>query len=135
MALLLLRLAWLVRSAAWLDRTTLVVRGTVRTHRCELALAERFQIEYVAETTAVPMPFVTLIVPTGRRIPMLTIKRPEGGRKMRLSLIDPSTKDLLPAEKLAALADAITYGRQHGTDSAQAWQTANRLRGMAGHAV
>jgi hypothetical protein len=132
MCLLVGRLLWILRSAAWLDRTTLVVRGMVRTRRCDLAAAVRFRLESIAETQPLAMPFVTLVVPTGRRVPQLTVHEATGGRGLRFRLIDPATRRILDPSKLVALADAIVHGRAGGPDTMEAWQTAAIIREMTG---
>jgi hypothetical protein len=115
---LLTRLLALLRSAAWLEGSTLVVRGALRSRRCDLATAVRFS-RYTTKF-GVPM----LIAHDGRT-----------GRRIRLPLRDPgaarasSPGQLFAPPKLYALADAIVAGGRR-TDP-EAVQVANSLRALA----
>ena len=125
------RLLWVFRTAAWLERTTLAVRGTLTTRRCDLAAASELALGTVSETQPVPSAAGTIVVPTGRRIPRLSARDAGTGRWVRLRLLDPATRQRLPAPKLAALADAISARPQGVPDAAQARQVAGTLRAMA----
>ena len=48
-------LVWLLRGAAWLEDTTLVVRGTFTTRRCDLATAARLDLDTVIELPVPPV--------------------------------------------------------------------------------
>jgi hypothetical protein len=115
---LLTRLLALLRSAAWLEGSTLVVRGALRSRRYDLATAVGFS-RYTTRS-GVPM----LIAHDGRT-----------GRKIRLPLRDPGTArasapgQLFSPPKLYALADAIAAGGRR-TDPG-AVQAANSLRALA----
>jgi len=127
-AMLVGRLLWILRSAAWLERTTLVVRGPLTTRRCDLATAVRLSLDDVPETTTVPVAGGVLVTGTGRRIPRLTVHDAATGRRLRLPLHDPATHAPLAPPKLAALADAIQAGRR---PEPQAGRVASVLRAMA----
>jgi hypothetical protein len=116
--LCLTRLLSLLRGAAWLEGSTLVVRRALRSRRCDLATAVRFS-RYTTKS-GVPM----LIAHDGRT-----------GRRIRLPLRDPGTArafspgQLFAPPKLYALADAIVAGGRR-TDP-EAVQVANSLRALA----
>lgn len=99
----------ILRSAAWLERVTLVVRGPYATRRCCLATAGQVRL----------------------RVPQLSASDPGTGRTVRLSLVDPATRRLLAPPKLRALADAIAAPSPRGQGSASAWQVAGMLRELA----
>jgi hypothetical protein len=127
-AMLVGRLLWVVRSAAWLESTTLVVRGALRTGRCDLATAARVSLDDVPETTTVPVAGGVLVTGTGRRVPWLTAHDAANGRRLRLPLRDPATRAPLTPPKLDALADAIQAGRRQ---EPRAGQVARTLHAMA----
>jgi hypothetical protein len=114
----LTRLLWLLRSAAWLEGSTLVVRGALRSRRCDLASAVGFSR------------YTTMF-----GVPMLTARDGRTGRRIRLPLRDPGTARafspgrLYPPPKLYALADAIVAGGRRMDP--EAVQTANSLRALA----
>jgi hypothetical protein len=128
---LILRLLWLFRSAAWLERTILVVRGALTTRRCDLAAAMGFGFDIVGESTSMPVSRGVLVVSTGRRIPRLIAYDAGTGRRVRLKLVDPATRQWFTPPKLYALADAILAGRGPAPDGSAAWQAAAALRAMA----
>jgi hypothetical protein len=114
---LFLTARWL-RAAAWLDGTTLRVRGAFRSRVVDLAVAD-----------------VTLgtVTYTGddhrsRRVPMLVARDPASGRRVKLPL-SGARMDRLPPAELRALADAMTTGRP--SSQTEAWQAASQLRQMA----
>jgi len=92
-----------LRSAAWLDGTTLRVRGAFRTRSIDLATAT-----------------VTAGMSTHRnsdggrvtvsRVPMLVARDPQSGRTISLPLQGMGL-DQLPSQELRLLADAMTAGR------------------------
>ena len=119
----------LLRNAAWLEGTTLVVRGTFTTRRCDLATARQVILDSVTATTAVTIGTVTTVVPTGRRIPRLTAYQAGAGRPVRTLLSDRGGRRLLGPPQLAALAEAILAG---GRADPRSLQTAATLRSWAG---
>lgn len=125
----LLRLLWLLRNAAWLEGTTLVVRGPLSTRRCDLARTVQFAFDTIGESTSIPTSGGVIVASTGRRIPRLIARDAVTGRRVRLRLVDPATRQWLAPPKLHALAGAILTGR--GPDGSPAWQTAATLRAMA----
>ena len=89
-----------LRAAAWLEGTTLRVRGAFRSRTVDLT---------TAEVT------VGTVTHTGehnryRRVPILATRDPASGRRVRLSL-GGGSMDRLPPAELRALADAMTAGR------------------------
>lgn len=116
--LLLTRLLALLRSAAWLEGSTLVLRGGLRSRRYDLATAVRFG-RYTTKSG----------------VPVLTARDGPTGRRIRLPLRDPGTAgasspgQLFAPPKLYALADAIVAGGRR-TDP-EAVQAANSLRALA----
>jgi hypothetical protein len=126
MIVLLLRM---LRSAAWMEHTTVVVRGAFTTRRCDLATAVELAIDSVAEHVSNGHGGST---PTGRRVPRLCMRDPSTGRWLRLSLVNPATKNLLEPPKLGALADAILAGPQRPDPHARhAWKIAQGLYSLA----
>ena len=101
--------ATVLRSGAWLDGTTLITRGTLSTHRCDLAVSA-----------------VQISKDPGTDAPVLTI-RDQGGT-VRLPLRETGRKLFAPG-KLQALADAILAG---GRQDAAGWEAASRLQALAG---
>ncbi|XVU21350.1 hypothetical protein ACQPZJ_29265 [Actinoplanes sp. CA-054009] len=114
---LFLTVRWL-RAAAWLDGTTLRVRGALRSREVDLAVAE------------VTLGTVTFTEENhrSRRVPMLVARDPLSGRNVKLPLSGAGMDHLPPAE-LRALADAMTTGRP--SSPTDAWQAASHLRQMA----
>ncbi len=117
----------LLRRAAWLEATTLAVRGPFRTRRCDLATA-RLMIQSTPEYQGVGN---GMSVPTGRHIPLLCAQDPVGGPWVRLVLVDPATKSLYEPGKLHALGAAITRGLRPEQDELWAAQIAHGLQAMA----
>jgi hypothetical protein len=120
------RMLWLLRSAAWLEGTTLAVRGVLGTRRCDLATAADLFLEPRPAAAAVPGAAAT--TPAARRVPRLVAYGAESGQRVRVPLRDPATKSLLSAPKLYALAGAILAG---GSRDAHAREVAGHLRAMA----
>ncbi len=120
----------LFRSAAWLEGTTLVVRGAFTVRRCDLATAPHVTLDSVPETTTVYTGSTALSVATGRRIPRLTAYD-SARRPVRVHLIDMAGRGWLPPPKLHALADAILAGARPEPQARQAWWVASGLRAMA----
>lgn len=120
------RMLWTFRSAAWLEHTTLVVRGILGTRRCDLATAARLMLD--SGSAAVPVPGRMAIASAGRRIPRLTAYDAESGQRVRVPLRDHAARRLLAAPKLYALADAIMAG---GGREPHAREVADQLRAMA----
>jgi hypothetical protein len=129
-ALLASRMMWVLRSSAWLEGSTLVVRGALTTRRADLARTPRVILDSVAETTSVPVGGTAVAVATGRRIPRLTAFDP-AGKAVRLNLINPSGRQWLAPAKLHALAGAIVSAPRPEPQAAQAWYVASGLRAMA----
>lgn len=129
-ALLIGRMMWLLRTSAWLEGTTLVVRGAFGTRRADLARAARVELDSVPETTSVPVNGGAMVVATGRRIPRLTAYGHDG-KPVRLRLVSPSARQWLGPPKLLALAGAILAARRPEPFAAQAWRVAAGLRAMA----
>jgi hypothetical protein len=107
-----------LRAAAWLDGTTLRVRGALRSRVVDLAVAD-----------------ITLGTVTytdddhrSRRVPMLLARDAASGRRVKLPLSGAGVDRLPPAE-LRALADALTTGRPSAP--ADTWQAASQLRQTA----
>jgi len=125
---LVITLLTVLRAAAWLDQTTLVVRGAFTTRRCDLATGRGLHLDAVAETANTPAPGGMLVMSTGRQLPRLTASDAITGQRVRLVLRDPATRKLLAPQKLYALAEAILTGR--GQEPG-AWQVADGLRAMA----
>lgn len=120
-------LSGMLRNAAWLEHTTLVVRGAFGARRCDLAVA-RISVDAVAEYTSTGN---GITVPTGRRIPRLCALDPWTGKQIRLHLHNPATRNLLEPHKLGALANAIDAGRRPEPDASYARKIAAGLRAMA----
>lgn len=120
-----------LRAAAWLEHTTLVVRGAVRTRRCDLATA-RVTLDSVPETTTVSSGQSAISVPTGRRLPRLVAYDARTGRSVRLMLVERGNRGWLWPHKLRALADAVLAAPRPQPEAAWAWRAAATLRAMAG---
>ncbi|WP_280268747.1 hypothetical protein [Nocardia wallacei] len=118
-------LLYVSRRAAWLEGTTLAVRGAYTTRRAELATA-RVWVDSVAENTAVPTGSGTAVVPTGRRIPRLVAQDARTGVTVKLPLRQ-SNGTLLPAPELHALAASITSGPRPSPDADHAHWIAQGL--------
>ncbi|WIN00555.1 hypothetical protein ACTOB_004269 [Actinoplanes oblitus] len=114
---LFLTLRWL-RAAAWLDGTTLRVRGALRSRVVDLAVAD------------VTLGTVTYTHDDHRssRVPILVARDPASGSSVKLPL-SGGGMDRLPPRELRALADAVTTGRP--SSQVDAWQAASYLRQMA----
>lgn len=120
----------LFRAAAWLEGTTVVVRGAFTVRRCDLATAPHVTLDSVSETTTVSTGNTSLPVPTGRHIPRLTAYD-SARRPVRVYLVDTTARRWLPPPKLHALADAILAGARPEPQARQAWWVASGLRAMA----
>ncbi|MQA07364.1 MAG: hypothetical protein GEU98_02215 [Pseudonocardiaceae bacterium] len=106
------------RHAAWLENTTLVIRGMFRTRRCDLAAAPRIAI--VRNTNqAYPRPELAAL-------------DPNSGRWVRVLLHRPASPELLDPSALRGLADAILTGTRPEPHAQHAHQIATGLRGWAG---
>jgi len=119
-----------LRSAAWLEGVTLVVRGPYATRRCCLATASQVAIRSPRTWRADPAlraahPALTL------RGPQLSATDSGTGRTVRLSLVDPAARRLLTPLQLRALADAIGEPSTRDQGSASAGQVAGILRELA----
>jgi len=106
-----------LRSAAWLDGSTLQLRYALTTRRADLSTAD-LSIDLVTRrTTDDSRPVI-------RQIPTL-IARDAGAKvPLRLPL-------LLPVGELRALADAITFGRATEGRDREARRVADQLRTVA----
>jgi hypothetical protein len=120
------------RAAAWLEGTTLVVRGAFTVRRADLATAPHVELDSVPQTTTVPMGNTSLTVPTGRHVPRLTAYG-SARRPVRLYLVegDGTGRRWLAPAKLHALANAISAGARPEPQARQAWWVASGLRAMA----
>jgi hypothetical protein len=120
----------ILRSAAWLDDITLVVRGPYATRRCCLATADQLAIRAPRAWRADPA--LSGARPARMlRVPQLSASDPATGRTIRLDLVDPATRALLAPAKLTALANAIAAPSPRGRSSTSAWQVAGMLRELA----
>jgi hypothetical protein len=110
---------WWLRAAAWLDGTTLRIRGAFRSRRIDLATADVTlgTVTHTSEGTGY------------QRVPVLVARDPASGRRVKLSL-SGAGMDRLPPVELRALADAMIAGRPEESP-ADAWQVASHLRQMA----
>jgi hypothetical protein len=104
-------ITWVFRTAAWLEGTTLVVRGALLARRCDLS---RAQVSLGAGW---------------RGVPRLTARAGRSTRPVRLPLGRPFTDSIRSGPAMLALADAITSG---GRTDQEGWRVANSLRGWAG---
>lgn len=100
-----------LRTAAWLDGTSLTVRGAYTSHRCDLASGA-----------------VRLDRDPASGLPMLTAQDPTG-RPVRVVLRERRRREALGPEKLHALADAIMAG---GRQDAAGCEASGNLRALAG---
>lgn len=113
------RLLQVVRTAAWLEHTTLVVRSAFITRRCDLATAVELDVRAVPAWS------------TTKRTPMLIAYDSATGRRARLTLLDPATDQWLDPAKLHALAGAILAGRPRDPGGSPAWRAASALHAVA----
>ncbi|RDI54417.1 hypothetical protein [Nocardia mexicana] len=118
-------LLYVTRRAAWLEGTTLAVRGAYSTRRANLAHA-RVWVDSVAENTAVSTGSGMTVVSTGRRIPRLVAQDVQAGATVKLPLRQ-SNGTLLPAPELHALAAAITSAPRPSPDAEHAHWIAQGL--------
>jgi hypothetical protein len=100
-----------LRTKAWLEGTTLTVRGAYTSHHCDLAVAA-----------------VRLEADAASGMPLLTAQD-AAGRSVRLVLRESGRREALAPQKLHALANAIMAG---GRQDAAGHQVANSLRSLAG---
>lgn len=122
---LLFALLSLVRSAAWLEGSVLVVRTALATRRRDLARAPDAGLRWIDEVTTLSGPNGSVTtVPTGRKIPVLSVRDRPGGKPLRLTLVDPGTRRLLAGPMLIALANALQSGGQWAGRDAAAVQNA-----------
>lgn len=105
------------RYAAWLEHTTLVVRRTFRTRRCDLAAAP--QLSVVARTAQ------------GYPRPELSALDAQTGRWVSVMLHKPATLTLLEPHALRALADAMLAGSRPQERAQYVWQLAQGLYNWA----
>lgn len=130
-ALLLECLLWSIRYAAWLEDTTLVVRGTLITRRCDLATAARLELVSVAELPVPPVAGGMAMPSTVRRVPRLIAYDDAVGRRVALNLVHPATNTVLVTPKLGALIDAMLARPEQDPDGASARRVATALRSLA----
>lgn len=123
----------LVRAAAWLDGSVLVVRTALATRRRDLARAPDVTLRWRSETVPVYGPNGPVgSVPTGRKNPVLCVRDRVGGKPLRLQLVDPGTRQPLAGPALAALAGAIGSGGQWpGRDNASIQRVLAELHALA----
>jgi hypothetical protein len=108
--------------AAWLEGTTVVVRGFFATRRCDLATATSITIDSVPEMRAVHYGSgATRSVPTGRTMLALRTQQSGSGDGLRVWLRHPNTRRLLEPAKLHALADAMLAGPRRDDPSTHQW--------------
>lgn len=98
-----------LRSGAWLDGTTLITRGALTTHRCNLAASA-----------------VQVSRDPGSGAPVLTARDQSG--TVRVPLRETGRRLFAPG-KLQALADAVLAG---GRQDAAGWEAASQLQALAG---
>ncbi|MBF8184536.1 hypothetical protein ITP53_01995 [Nonomuraea sp. K274] len=118
----------ILRAAAWLDGTVLVVRSAFTTRRCDLAEAALITIDSVVERSFAGN---AGSAPTGRLIPRLRVQDPRTGHVVSLQLDDPATRSLFSPVRLHALADAILAGHRPEPYARAAWQAAQEFRRLA----
>jgi hypothetical protein len=103
-----------LRPKAWLEGTTLTVRGAYTTHHCDLA---RAAVRLDADRTS--------------GLPLLTA-RDTAGRSVRLVLREKRRREALEPQKLHALANAIMAG---GPLDEAGSEVVGSLRSLAGGAA
>jgi hypothetical protein len=103
-------ITWVFRTAAWLDGSTLVMRGAFGSQYCDLSRAQ------------------VSLATTWRGIPRLNARDARNSRPVRLPLGRPFTDSVRSPQAMLALADAITAG---GRQDAEAWRVAGSLREWA----
>jgi hypothetical protein len=106
-----------LRTAAWLDRTTLRVRHATTTRQANLATAE-VSIDLITRRTTDDGH------PTIRQVPTLIARDADASTAVRLPL-------QLPVSELRALADAIATARAPEGRDREALQVADQLRTAA----
>lgn len=114
----------LVRSGAWLEGTTLVVRSALVTRRCDLATTPELFLDSIAP------PFLSTV----GRIPRLVAKDANTRRVVRLPLRGVSG-EILPPNQLRALAAAISVGVRPQPNDRDAGQVARGLTELADNPV
>lgn len=102
---------------AWLEGSTVVVRGFFSTRRCDLATATKITIDSFPETRAGYYGYF----PSGRPMFALRAQQSVGERGLRVWLRHPNTRRLLEPVKLHALADAMLAGPRRADPSAHQW--------------
>jgi hypothetical protein len=117
----------LLRTAAWLDGSTLRLRGAVRTRSVDLATAD--VSAGVAESRVGDDDARYVRV---SRVPTLVARDRASGRRVVLQLRGLGL-NTLPAYELRALADAMTVGRPEEGRDADAHVVAGQLRALAGN--
>jgi hypothetical protein len=106
-----------LRTAAWLDGTTLHIRYAVTTRQANLATAD-VSIDLITRRNTDEGR------PTIRQVPTLTVRSLDSPTPLRLPL-------LLPTHELRALADAIATARAPEGRDREARQVADQLRAAA----
>lgn len=118
---------------AWMEGTTVVVRGFFTTRRCDLAIATSIVIDGTPETRSVHHGNSHRSIPTGRMLLKLRAQQSPGDRNVILWLRHPNSHHLLEPPKLHALANAMLAGPQRPDPATHRWieRIAQGLREMA----
>jgi hypothetical protein len=111
-----------LRTAAWLDGTTLRQRGAFRTRAVDLSTAT---VSAGLRTTRRSDGDGQMIV---SQVPMLVARGETGTISLSLQ---GAGLDQLPSPELRLLADAMVAGRSTAGPDAEAWAVAAQLRAMA----
>lgn len=103
---------------AWLEATTVVVRGFFSTKRCDLATAAAITVDSYPEMRSMGQYGA---VPTGRMMFALRVQYSVSERSLRVLLRHPNNHRLLEPVKLHALAYAMLAGPRRVDPAAQQW--------------
>jgi len=114
----------LLRYGAWLEGTTLVVRSSLVTRRCDLATTPELYLD------SIPPPFLSTI----GRIPRLVAKDANTRSVVHLPLRNV-TGQILPPTQLRALAAAISAGARPPPNDHDAAQVTRGLTELADNPV
>lgn len=122
MAPLVMLFVGVMREKTWLEGTAVVVRGMMRTRRCDLAQARWTE-------------FGAAMVAQSYRSPMLRAYRGDSGKCVEVRLHDFKTVSWIRPEALHALAAAIAAGQPNRPQEAaiRSQQVIDGLRGIADH--
>lgn len=131
--LMIVKLLSVTRAAAWMEGSTILVRGALKTRRCDLARASDIALRQARGSAVIPMQGGATVVPSGRRVPVLHVSGGSGGARLRLRLAEPSTTTPLQPPALNALANVIESAPQARRDPASFHEAVAGLRSMAAH--